>query len=114
MSRQKSDSSVASATKNNPAPLVSASASSIPTSAPVVMTVAQVAAYLQVPVSSIYEKTRHRGLNRRPLPARRVGRYLRFIFSEVEQYLLDLPHEVPQAKRQYRKRSTQSAEARNE
>jgi hypothetical protein len=96
--------------ENNPTPLVSSSAASvaaIPNSAPVVMTVAQVAAYLQVPVTSIYEKTRYRGRNRRLLPCRRVGKYLRFVFSEVQDYLLSLPLETHPAKRSYRKRSTQ-------
>ena len=78
----------------------------IPTTAPVILTVAQVAAYLQVPVSSIYEKTRYRAHNRRPLPCRRVGRYLRFVFSEVQDYLLSLPLETHLAKRAYRKRSS--------
>jgi Helix-turn-helix domain len=107
MHRRKA-SSITTTTENNLTPLVSSSAASataIPTSAPVVMTVAQVAAYLQVPVNSIYERTRYRGRDRRPLPCRRVGKYLRFVFSEVQEYLLSLPLESRQAKRSYRKRS---------
>jgi excisionase family DNA binding protein len=109
MSRQQNASSVSAATKNSGTPGVSSSgadAAAFPTSAPVILTVAEVAAYLKVPVTSIYEKTRYRGRNRRPLPARRVGRYLRFVQSEVQEYLLSLPLEVPQAKRRYRKQNT--------
>jgi predicted DNA-binding transcriptional regulator AlpA len=81
------------------------SSAAFPASAPIVMTVAQVASYLQIPVSSIYEKTRYRGRNRCPLPCRRVGKYLRFIFSEVQEYVLSLPLEVRHGKRAYRKRN---------
>jgi excisionase family DNA binding protein len=102
---RKTASPVAAVTKNNLTPVVS---SSVPTSAPVILTVAEVAAYLKVPVSSVYEKTRFRGHNRRPLPARRVGRYLRFVQSEVQDYLLSLPLESRQAKRSYRKRNAAS------
>jgi excisionase family DNA binding protein len=58
---------------------------------PKILTVAQVAELLQIPKSSIYEKTRSRRGAVPPLPCRRVGKYLRFVESEVLDWLLRLP-----------------------
>ena len=58
---------------------------------PKILTVAQVAEFLQIPKSSIYEKTRARRSAVPPLPCRRVGKYLRFVESEVLDWLLGLP-----------------------
>ena len=58
---------------------------------PKILTVAQVADLLQIPKSSVYEKTRRRPNTTPPLPCRRVGRYLRFFDSEVMAWLVALP-----------------------
>jgi excisionase family DNA binding protein len=56
-----------------------------------IMTVAEVATLLQIPRSSVYEKTRRREGSNPPLPCRRVGKYLRFFESEVVGWLMGLP-----------------------
>lgn len=78
----------------------------------VVLTVQQVADRLQIPKSSVYEMTRFRSrLNGTPppLPARRVGRYLRFIASEVDAWFLALPPVRKTSKRPYRRRRREAA-----
>lgn len=59
--------------------------------APKILTVAQVAELLQIPKSSVYEKTRARREAGPPLPCRRVGKYLRFFEAEVLDWLISLP-----------------------
>lgn len=61
--------------------------------APKILTVQQVASLLQIPISSVYEKTRTRSSHGviPPLPCRRVGKYLRFFESEVVGWLTSLP-----------------------
>jgi excisionase family DNA binding protein len=59
--------------------------------APRILTVEQVATLLQIPKSSIYEKTRSRRGEVPPLPCRRVGKYLRFFEAEVMSWLIALP-----------------------
>jgi predicted DNA-binding transcriptional regulator AlpA len=59
--------------------------------APKILTVEQVAHLLQIPKSSIYEKTRVRLGAAPPLPCRRVGKYLRFFEAEVMAWLTALP-----------------------
>jgi predicted DNA-binding transcriptional regulator AlpA len=59
--------------------------------APKILTVKQVGELLQIPVSSVYEKTRVRRGAAPPLPCRRVGKYLRFFDSEVMAWLVALP-----------------------
>jgi len=49
-----------------------------------VMTKEEVAAFLRVEPSTVYELTRKR--SRHPLPFRRVGKYLRFSRTEVERW----------------------------
>ena len=49
------------------------------------MTVSEIAAFLKVPVSWVYERTRRRGRER--LPHVRLGKYLRFSIPEVKQWL---------------------------
>lgn len=56
-----------------------------------ILTVRQVAELLQIPVSSVYEKTRRRPNAAPPLPCRRVGKYLRFFEGEVMAWLTALP-----------------------
>lgn len=67
-----------------------------------ILTVGETAALLKVPPSSIYEWTRFRGSNRgAPLPHRRVGKYIRFLRSEVEAWLVGLPKSTNTRKRHY-------------
>jgi predicted DNA-binding transcriptional regulator AlpA len=59
--------------------------------APRILTVEQVAGLLQIPKSSVYEKTRGRPGGTPALPCRRVGKYLRFFEAEIMQWLIALP-----------------------
>jgi len=49
------------------------------------MTVSQIAAFLNVPVSWVYERTRRRGFER--LPHMKLGKYLRFSMPEIKDWL---------------------------
>jgi excisionase family DNA binding protein len=49
------------------------------------LTVHEVAEFLRVPPSWVYERTRRRGTDR--LPHVKVGKYLRFRLSDLETYL---------------------------
>ena len=49
------------------------------------MTVAEIAGFLKVPVSWVYERTRRRGIDK--LPHVRLGKYLRFSLSEIRTWL---------------------------
>ena len=62
--------------------------------APKILTVQQVADLLQVPKSSVYEKTRVRRGTVPSLPCRRVGKYLRFFEAEVMAWLIALPQNI--------------------
>jgi predicted DNA-binding transcriptional regulator AlpA len=59
--------------------------------APRILTVKQVGELLQIPPSSVYEKTRSRRGGVPPLPCRRVGKYLRFFDTEVMAWFVGLP-----------------------
>ena len=61
-----------------PAPRVSPEAEAL-------LTVHEVAEFLKVPVSWVYERTRRRGIER--LPHLKIGKYLRFRLHEIESYL---------------------------
>ena len=61
-----------------PAPRVSPEAEAL-------LTVHEVAEFLKVPVSWVYERTRRRGIER--LPHLKIGKYVRFRFTEVQTYL---------------------------
>jgi excisionase family DNA binding protein len=76
-------------------------ASSIAATFDAVLTVAEVAAMLKVPKSSIYEWTRFRTHQRVPLPHRKVGKYLRFLRSEIDAWLIGLPQATNSKKRRY-------------
>lgn len=70
-----------------------------------ILTVAETAALLKVPISSIYEWTRYRGTNRStPLPHRKIGKYLRFLRSEIDAWLIGLPQAANLRKRRYIKK----------
>ena len=58
---------------------------SVPNPPEPILTGEQVAERLHLKPSTIYELTRKR--NRRPLPALRAGKFLRFYWSEVERCL---------------------------
>jgi excisionase family DNA binding protein len=49
------------------------------------LTVSEVAAELQVPVSWVYERTRRNGVDR--IPHIKLGKYLRFRWSSVLEWL---------------------------
>jgi excisionase family DNA binding protein len=49
------------------------------------MTVSEIAAFLKVPVSWVYERTRRRGLER--IPHVKLGKYLRFSMPEIKKWL---------------------------
>jgi excisionase family DNA binding protein len=49
------------------------------------MTVSEIAAFLKVPISWIYERTRRRGIER--LPHVKLGKYLRFSMPEIKEWL---------------------------
>lgn len=55
-----------------------------------ILTPAELAERLKVPLSWVFEKTRHRATVRdaEPLPCLRVGRYLRFHWPSVSAWLL--------------------------
>ena len=96
------------------AKLQSESAKSTVAMTPLVLTIAEVAERLKIPPSSVYEMTRFRSSQsgRPPLPCRRVGRYLRFIATEIDAWLLALPQVKKTAKRKYTKhRRVQKAAA---
>jgi excisionase family DNA binding protein len=59
--------------------------SSTPLEAEPLLRVQDVAAILKVPVSWVYERTRQRGIDQ--IPHLKVGKYVRFRLSEVEEYL---------------------------
>ena len=49
------------------------------------LSVAEVAEFLKVPVSWVYDRTRRRGCER--IPHLKLGKYLRFRAVEVQQWL---------------------------
>ena len=49
------------------------------------MTVSEIAEFLKVPVSWVYERTRRTGIER--IPHLKLGKYLRFSVSEVKSWL---------------------------
>ncbi len=52
-----------------------------------ILTPEELAARLKVPKSWVYEKTRFRSRNRNPLPCLRLGRYIRFDWTKVVEWL---------------------------
>lgn len=52
------------------------------------LTVDEIAAFLKVPASWIYERTRRRGMER--IPHVKLGKYLRFSLAEVRNWLEQL------------------------
>ena len=70
-------------TKNESLP--TQSAPRVSPEAEALLTVREVAELLRVPVSWVYERTRRRGIER--LPHLKIGKYVRFRFTEVQTYL---------------------------
>lgn len=69
-----------------------------------VLGVQEVATRLGVPASSVYEMTRFRASNGQAhIPCRRIGRYLKFLSTDIDRWLLALPLSVNRTKRQYRR-----------
>jgi excisionase family DNA binding protein len=54
-----------------------------------ILTPEELAARLKVPKSWVYEKTRSRGRNQNPLPCLRLGRYIRFDWTKVVEWLTE-------------------------
>jgi excisionase family DNA binding protein len=84
-----------------PSPAETTVASPVAAAPSEILTVAEVAALLKVPQSSVYEWTRYRGAQRVALPHRKVGKYLRFLRSETEAWLVGLPQASNTRKRKY-------------
>jgi excisionase family DNA binding protein len=75
-----------------------------------VLTVAEAAALLKVPPSSIYEWTRYRGSHRgTPLPHRKIGKYIRFLRSEIDAWIVGLPQAAHSRKRKYTRKNLVAA-----
>jgi excisionase family DNA binding protein len=53
-----------------------------------ILTPDELATRLKVPKSWVYEKTRSRSRNRNPLPCLRLGRYIRFDWARVVEWLI--------------------------
>jgi excisionase family DNA binding protein len=49
------------------------------------MTVSEIAAFLKVPVSWVYERTRRSGIER--IPHVKLGKYLRFSMPQITKWL---------------------------
>jgi hypothetical protein len=56
-----------------------------------ILTPEELAARLKVPKSWVFEQTRARSAtrNKNPLPCHRMGKYLRFYWPEVSQWLIE-------------------------
>ena len=54
---------------------------------------------LKVPETWVFEKTRRRASNKNPIPALRIGRYLRFDWGEVSVWLRSTSTDTHPAKR---------------
>jgi excisionase family DNA binding protein len=69
---------------------------------PAVLTVDDVAARLQISKASVYELTRFREAADTPrLPARKIGRSLRFVAADIDAWVLALPKHANLQKRRY-------------
>jgi excisionase family DNA binding protein len=58
-----------------------------------ILTIEQVAERLQLRPSTVYELTRRR--SRHPLPVLRVGKFLRFRWSQIEHWLNESQEKTP-------------------
>jgi excisionase family DNA binding protein len=80
-------------------------APNVSTTSNAVLTVEQVANRLQISKNAVYELTRFRQSADTPrLPARKVGRSLRFIAAEVDAWIVSLPKHRHLQRRQYVKK----------
>jgi excisionase family DNA binding protein len=79
--------------------------SGAPTTSLTVLTVEDVAARLQISKASIYELTRFREAANTPrLPARKIGRSMRFVAADIDAWVLALPKHTHLQKRRYLKK----------
>ena len=70
-----------------------------------IMTVDDVAARLQITKAAVYELTRFRqSADMLRLPARKIGRSLRFLAAEIDGWVLSLPQHTHLQKRRYIKK----------
>jgi|HubBroStandDraft_6_1064221.scaffolds.fasta_scaffold1426664_1 excisionase family DNA binding protein len=83
-----------------------ANANSVSGASPLaVLTVDEVAARLQISKASVYELTRFREAADTPrLPARKIGRSLRFVAADIDAWVLALPKHANLQKRRYLKK----------
>jgi predicted DNA-binding transcriptional regulator AlpA len=74
-----------------------------------ILGVAEVSRMLGVPESSVYEWCRFRASNKGSvIPHRRLGKYLKFIKSEIETWVLQRPLEIRSHKREYHRTQPQT------
>lgn len=67
-----------------------------------IMTTEDLAAYLKVEPSTVYERLRFRATrDPHPMPAHKMGGYWRFLKHEIDAWLLSLPRAVQTRKRKY-------------
>jgi Helix-turn-helix domain len=67
-----------------------------------IMDVRDLAGYLKVQESTIYERLRFRAAGEpHPMPAHKMGGYWRFLKHEIDAWLLSLPRVVQTRKRKY-------------
>jgi len=80
------------------------------TPAPSILTVDDVASRLQISRGAVYELTRFRQSTDMPrLPARKIGRSLRFIAAEIDGWVRALPRHTHLQKRAYNKKDADCA-----
>jgi excisionase family DNA binding protein len=73
----------------------------------VVWTVEDLATYLKVEPSTVYERLRFRGSQEpNPMPAHKMGGYWRFLKHEIDAWLISLPPTNRTRKRKYMRRSS--------
>jgi len=67
-----------------------------------IMTTEELAAYLKVGPSTVYERLRFRASrDPHPMPAHKMGGYWRFLRHEIDAWLMSLPHASHSRKRKY-------------
>ena len=92
-------------TNREPGGIVAAETQSPPPQPLIVWTVEDLATYLKVEKSTVYERLRFRSAqDPRPMPAHKMVGYWRFFKHEIDVWLLSLPRTVPERKRKYVRR----------
>ena len=76
----------------------------------VVWTIGDLASYLKVAESTVYERLRFRSAQEpNPIPAHKMGGYWRFYKHEIDAWLLSLPRAVRVRKRKYAPRKEKAS-----